>query len=130
MNVEIELSCDVMGSDTLHKLVAEEMHSVIPTVGFELHKIGPRSVVGGLDTAILVAIVSGASATVSALIGGLLRILERRFSGDGKVVLKGADGTTLEFPANTSPEKVDILLKQVKSITVKSATLIVSPNAE
>lgn len=74
---------------------------------------GSRS---GADPTVLVAIVSGVSAAVSALISGLLRVLERRRVPSATIVVTGSDGTSVTVPAATDPERIEELLRLAREL--------------
>jgi hypothetical protein len=64
--------------------------------------------VRGLDSSIIVALVSGTSAAVGALISGLLQVAREQNSG--KIVLE-VNGRKLEAPADTPKNRIDELVK-------------------
>jgi hypothetical protein len=51
-----------------------------------------------LDTSVLVAIVTGGSATISALVMGLLRIVESKRLHGHTIVIRGSSGRRIEVP--------------------------------
>jgi len=61
-------------------------------------------------TTILIAVVGGASAALSALINGLFRILDRHGDRSGKIVIRGSNGRTVEAPADFTDEQVERLI--------------------
>ncbi len=77
-------------------------------------EIGSRS--AHMDTTVLVAIVSGASASLTVLLQGLLRLIESRRMRDGKIVIRGDNGTTVEVPAGTSPAELQQLAETARSL--------------
>jgi ABC-type Fe3+ transport system permease subunit len=74
-------------------------------------------------TSVLVAIVAGSSAAMSALITGLLKVLERKQSVDGKLVLRGANGASIEVPASTSDGRLQELIELTKSLDCSRITM-------
>jgi hypothetical protein len=79
------------------------------------------------DPTVLVAIVAGTSAAVSALFAGLLRLVETRFNRTAKIVLRGSDGTTLEVPVGTTQEELEQLVTIAKRLTGPEVRLILPP---
>ena len=79
------------------------------------------------DQTVLVAIVAGTSAAVSALFAGLLRLVETRFNRTAKIVLRGSDGTTLEVPVGTTQEELEQLVTIAKRLTGPEVRLILPP---
>ena len=69
-----------------------------------------------MDPAILVAVVSGASATISVLVTGLLQIVQLRSQ---KIVLQATNGRRLEIPANSSSERIQELIKILEQMEIK-----------
>lgn len=68
------------------------------------------------DPAILVAVVSGTSAAVSALITGLLELVQQRHQ---KIVLQATNGRRLEIPANSSPERIKELVDILEQMEIE-----------
>jgi hypothetical protein len=68
------------------------------------------------DSSVLVAIVAGGSAALTTLVSGLLKILEKRRDSTGKIVVRGSDGATVEFPAGTPPETVIKLVNLARTL--------------
>jgi hypothetical protein len=79
------------------------------------------------DQTVLVAIVAGTSAAVSALFAGLLRLVETRFNRTAKIVLRGSDGTTVEVPVGTTKEELEQLVTIAKRLTGPEVRLILPP---
>jgi hypothetical protein len=69
----------------------------------------------GADPAVVVALVSASSAAIGALLTGLLQIAKERCSG--RITLQGSDGSRIDVPANTSPEKFDALIENIRKMS-------------
>jgi hypothetical protein len=67
-----------------------------------------------LETAVLVAVVGASSAAFTALITGLLKLLEKR--REQKVVVRGKDGASVEFPAGLPPAEQQRLVELARSL--------------
>jgi len=68
------------------------------------------------DPAILIAVVSGASAAVSALITGLLQLVQQR---QQRIILQATNGRRLEIPANSSPERIKELVGILEQMEIE-----------
>jgi len=77
----------------------------------EIHAHGAIS-----DPTVLVAIVSGASAAITAIIMGLFKLLEKT---NQKIVIQVQDGSRLEIPRNTSKKKIEELIGLMHKMEVK-----------
>jgi hypothetical protein len=65
----------------------------------------------GIDSTVLVAVVGGTSAAMAALINGVFRLLEKRRGDEGRVTIRGADGTTVEAPATKTKQELEELVE-------------------
>jgi len=70
--------------------------------------------VRGMDPTILVAVVGAAGAGLGALISGLLAVA--RQSKTKKVIIQGRQGSRLEIPVDTPPDKVDYWIDKLREI--------------
>jgi hypothetical protein len=77
---------------------------------------------GGPGTELLVAYVGGGAAALSALITGLFALLatrqdQERAAVDGaRIVLHGADGSSVECPADATREELDHLVELARRL--------------
>jgi len=95
-----EIVISANSADELRRLLVSEFPSgdaLFETRSAPRQLRGPASI----DTSTLVAIIGLGSAAISALITGLFRVLEKRQERVGKIVLKGANGASVEIPADT-----------------------------
>jgi hypothetical protein len=65
-----------------------------------------------IDPTVLVAIVSASEVAISALIAGLLRLVENQ--KNQKIIIQSKDGSKIEIPVGTSPETITELVKQLR----------------
>jgi len=72
---------------------------------------------GGTDPTVLVAVLSGASVVLSALITGFLNILRQRVSPAATIVIRSPSGASIEFPADTTPERVTELVNTLNELS-------------
>lgn len=121
---ELILSSNAFSSRELSELLTEEV--VLPVGGqFELRP-GATSL-RSPDQTVLVAVVAGTSAAVSALFTGLLRLVEVRFNRSAKIVLRGTDGTTVEVPVGTSQDELDKFIGIAKRLSAPEVRLVLPP---
>jgi hypothetical protein len=78
---------------------------------------------GGPGTELLVAYIGGGAAALSALITGVFALLaarqgqERAANGESaKIVLHGADGSSVECPADATREELDHLVELARRL--------------
>jgi hypothetical protein len=91
-------------AEIMRRLLAAELSD--EDVRLEIRR-SPSTVRGPIDSSMLVAIVGLTSGAMSALITGLLRVLEKRQDMAAKIVIRAADGTCVEVPANTKTEQLE-----------------------
>ena len=70
----------------------------------------------GMDPAVLIALVGSGGAGLGALITGLLAIA--RESKAKRVTIHGRLGRQIEFPADTTPERLEELIEAAKQLDV------------
>lgn len=120
------LSSNAFDSRELANLLIREM--TLPEGGSLELQDGPASQ-RSPDSTVLVAIVAGTSAAVSALFTGLLRLIETRFNRTAKIVIRGTDGTTVEVPAGTTTEELEKLVSIAKRLSGPEVRLILPPES-
>lgn len=97
------------------------------TIEAELELRRPGRLRSGLEQTVVVAIVAGTSAAISALISGVLRLIEIQYNRTAKIVIRGADGTTVEVPFGIKPEELERLAEVAKSLNRPEMKLVVLP---
>ena len=65
---------------------------------------------------VVVALITGGSAAVSALVTGLLRILERRKENSGILRIGGASGRTIEVPRDATEKELAQYVELARSL--------------
>jgi hypothetical protein len=106
---EIKLGCDWCSVETLERLLATEIEpdsDVTLSIRDAAHTFRSPT---AIDPTVLVAVVGGTSAAVSALITGLFRVLEKKRDKSATITLRGADGTKVIAPANATKEQLEEL---------------------
>ena len=121
---ELILSSNAFDSRELSKLLTEEV--ALPA-GCQLELQEGDTSLRSPDQTVLVAIVAGTSAAVSAVFTGLLRLVETRFNRTAKIVIRGADGTTVEVPVGTTQEELEKLVDIAKRLTGPEVRLVLPP---
>jgi hypothetical protein len=105
MNHRIEIEFD--GVDPV------EMGVALPGV----HFVAPSQVSSVRSPELLVALVGAGGVALGAFLKGLFDLAVSK--GASKIVLKAADGTSLEAPANLSEQRFTHLLKQLQDLSLK-----------
>lgn len=85
----------------------------LPKFEVKLPEAGYRDLTG-MDSSVLVALVSVGGTALGALLTGLLKIAQGRNAA--KIVIQGKSGRRLEIPADTPVQTMDELLSKVKLI--------------
>jgi hypothetical protein len=80
----------------------------------------------GIDASVVVAIVSGAASLLGIVITAMLTVCGRQ----GTIKMKSRNGDEIEFPASTSQEKVQEILRLQAELGVARITLISSGDPE
>jgi hypothetical protein len=110
MTNEIQIDADWCASATLHTALERELESN-PVVKLELRP-APHAFRGpGLDSNVLIAVVGGASAAITALIAGIFSVASKKGDSAASIVLRGSDGTSVQAPASTTPERLEELVE-------------------
>ena len=109
---EIPIRWDGQSTQTLFELLTPRLSG--DEVQLRIRSTGAKGAV--TDPAVLVAIVSGASAAMSALITGLLELIQKRRQ---KIVLQASNGRRLEIPANSSPERIKELVEILEQMEIE-----------
>jgi hypothetical protein len=110
--MEVSITSFQISADELQELLGQRLSA---RVRCDI-SIQPGTVqVRGVDPRVVVALVSASSAAIGALLSGLLQIAKERCSG--KITLQGNDGSRVEVPANTSPEKLNALIENVRQMS-------------
>lgn len=113
------------GRDTNRRIEIEfedadlaEMGTALPGVQFE----SPDSVSSVRSPDLVVALVGAGGIALGAFLKGLFDLAVSK--GAGKIVLRGADGTSLETPANLSEQRFKRLLKQLQDLNLKRVQVL------
>ncbi len=122
----VVLSCNAFDSHELFEILSGESAHPLECQ-LEL-KGGARLLRSpGLDQTVLVALVAGTTAAISALINGLFRVMESRYNRTAKILLRGADGTTVEVPLGTSLEELEKLVEVAKTLNRPEIRIMLPP---
>lgn len=108
---EIQIRWDGQSAQALFDLL--DNHLPADQIALDVRTAGAQGAI--TDPAILVAVLSGASATISVLITGLLQVIQQRSQ---RIVLQAKNGRRLEIPANSSPERIQELINILEQMEV------------
>jgi hypothetical protein len=111
-SIEISIVCYGTDADDLRYILEGYLMGLEDTPTLRIETQGSRF--RTLDPSILVAVVGVAGTALGALIAGLLKVSQERASQ--RIVIQGKDGTKLELPANTPPEKIDELIEKIRKM--------------
>jgi hypothetical protein len=109
INNEISIRWDGRTASQLEQSLSP--HLSVDDVKLEVRDLEGQGAI--TDPTILVAIIGGTSAALTALLSGLLQLIHEKKQ---TIVLQAANGRKMEIPANTSKEKIEELLKLLKEI--------------
>lgn len=112
MELTIKINTDAISAAELKESLEQRPDWKDLNIGLSLRKSKVRT--RGLDPAILVAIVGAASTSMGALIAGLFQIAKEKSAE--RIVIQGADGERVEFPANLPPEEIDDLIEKARKL--------------
>lgn len=126
MQNEIQIACTGLRAKELHDLIYAELSMSSDAIRLELRPNPLAFRHPATDPTVLVAIVAGISGTVAALINGLFGFLQKRQSRSDKIVIRGADGTTVEVPADTTQDRLLVLVELAKELDKPRIDIITS----
>ncbi len=111
---EIQLFCTWCDSESLMRELAPYVGN---TVRFEVRNQAPRFRGSGIDSTIVVALVTGGSVAVSAIITALIQWRAKKApDGTGKIVLKSSSGITVEVPRDFSDERLREIIEIAQTL--------------
>lgn len=112
--MRISVSAQGMTSGALQRALNEGVgaHGESMTLELEPAPMSTRSV----DPTVLVAIVSGASTALNALVIGLFSLAQGREGR--KVVIQASTGARLEAPTSMTPDELDAWIASVQKVDV------------
>jgi hypothetical protein len=96
----------------------DEIGTALPGVRIER----PSRVSSARSPEVLVALIGAGGVALGAFLKGLFDLAVAK--GASKIVLKAADGTSLEAPANLSEQRFSHLLKQLQELTLKRVQIL------
>ena len=121
----MELEIRQMRARTQHDLleaVRGECGEIDGELAFELRpRAGSDRDPSSIDPTVLVAITAGTSSALTALITGLLRLVERT-RPTGRIIIEGKGGR-IEVPPGTSASEIGPLVRAVKELEADSIGL-------
>ncbi|GAC1347875.1 MAG: hypothetical protein NVSMB27_14270 [Ktedonobacteraceae bacterium] len=108
--ITINILCYGMQSEDLQILLSEYISDPEETPQF--HVESEKSRFRTLDPSVLVAIAGVSGTALGSLLSGLLRIAQEKKSQ--KIVIQSKDGSKLEVPSDTPPERIEELVKKLR----------------
>jgi len=108
MEIIIDIDLETISYDKVRKLLERQPNWF--QSGNKIELVSFR----GTDPTILVAVVGAVSTGLGALITGLLQVAQQ--SSARKIVIESEKGVRLEFPSDTKPEKIDLLIEKAKQL--------------
>jgi hypothetical protein len=124
---EVVLSSNAMDARELCAFLGKE--GLVLPVEFRVELRRGEGDLRSLDQAVLVALVAGTSAAVSALFTGLLRLVESHFNRTAKIVVRGSDGTAVEVPIGTTHEELEHLVEIARGLNRPEVRLVLPPES-
>jgi len=113
----IIIDAEEAGGKSIYNDVQNVFDSNNSDLHFELRSSELARTPAAVDTTVLVAIVTGTSSALAALIMGLFQILERR-RPKGKIIVEMSNGTKIEAELGTPREEIDYLIAKAKELNV------------
>ncbi|WP_404870014.1 hypothetical protein ACI1MP_31055 [Kitasatospora griseola] len=120
MGGEIQIRSGSLAAGELRRAVSEHVPGA--AVQFEVREPASDYRVG-IDATVVVAVVSGSASVLSALITGIFSLMAARRSGSANIVIRSADGRSIEFPADTSAEEIPRLVELTRQLDRPSIEL-------
>ena len=111
MELEFEIKSDTASADALQ--AALSARDADKDLRFEVRT---STSAYRVEPVVLVAIVSATGSALSALIGSIFGYVNARKARNQRIVLRGSDGTTVECPADSSPEQIGRLIEMVRNL--------------
>lgn len=121
--LEIRIDSPAFSPEQLRDTLAEAIVANSASITFEVRPASSRLRSPVTDSSVVIAVLAGGAATLSALLTGLLKVVERRQDKAGKIVLKGSNGATVEVPAGTPAPAVAELIELAKRLDQPRITL-------
>ena len=121
---EIKIFSDFQDTLELKKVLEQELQEQelslepVPPINLRLRRAPSEE--RGIETAILVAIITGGFGLLVALINALAKIYEKK----GVIKIRTSKGDEIEFPADISEEKIEELLKLHRKLGVERISVI------
>lgn len=99
-----------------------ENQIVLKEASIELDLRDRRIDTRGIDSTVLVAVVSVTGTALGALVSGLLQIANAR--RQSKIILQTRDGSRLEIPSDTQSDRIDELIDKIKRMELEHIRLV------
>jgi hypothetical protein len=113
---EIPIHGRDLNPDQLIEQLTQEVENIAPGITFEKRDVGIGLRIPFDNPTVVVALITGGSAAVSALVTGLLRILERRKEPHGVLRIVGASGRAIEIPLGATEKELADYVELARSL--------------
>lgn len=120
MQYQIEIESNTLTDAEVKEFLTTQLYLNRYDIELEVRTVGVKYR-GTPDPTVLVAIVGVAGPAIGALVSGLLEIWRQRLSGTIRFETK--EGAVLEIPADTQPEKIDLLIEKLKQMSITQIIL-------
>lgn len=116
MKNSMKIVSDSLRPEQLYQLL-QESDEIKNEKSINLKLIEDEDETLGLDPVSLNAIITGAISVTGILITGIFTIWKtNRANKAASIVLKGKGGTSVTFPAGSTEEEIDILIKKAQQL--------------
>ena len=111
MQLRVELYSDTISSEQLYSLIDDETMWKSSDIDIKLVRKNTIFRNSTLDPTVLVALIGGVGAGLSALIVGVFKLLEKKTNSIGVIEIHGSDGRCIKVPANTKEDQLMLLVE-------------------
>jgi cell division septal protein FtsQ len=125
MELPFQIYIDGLDSVRSRELISRELEeSRVSGVRLDLNRREEANRSPLADPTVLVALVAGTSAAISALITSLFRVVEATSKASQDIVVRGRDGTEIRFPADSTTDDIQRLAELAKSLSDPSVEIV------
>lgn len=112
MPLEIDIAASGVSANDLQLLLERDAGMPADVCRWQVRQ--PKRVMRMDAVAIITAVIT--SGAVTALIGGLLKIIEARTGHEGRIVITSRNGTTIDVPGDCSVQKLEEISKVIEGL--------------
>jgi len=119
MEIKLQVDPRIMSLTVFKEQLQAEADSSESEFTIEMRKTG--DVLRSIDPTIIVAVVGAAGTALGALIYGLAKIAQQ--AGAKTILIQTRHGDRLEFPANFTPNQIDVLIEKLKKLEIERISI-------